>query len=138
MTDRDPLSYGIPHRSPFLFIHRVEAIRDGQSCICSSAFDPSADFFRGHFPGNPIVPGVILLEAMAQTAGTAAGKPKQGTSYLLSAVRNVKFFRAVRPGERVHFYAEKSGEMGGLLMFSVRAEVEGTPVAEGVLVLNTV
>ena len=94
--------------------------------------------FAGHFPGNPLVPGVILTEALAQTAGiAAAGTGDNQRFFLLSAIRTMKFFRAVRPGEQVILRAEKQGEAGGLLQFKVEATVDGARVAEGQLVLST-
>src|SRR6478735_5290785 len=95
----DPLAHGLPHREPFIFIDDVREAVPGERAVCVKTFAPDAPFFRGHFPGDPLVPGVILSEALAQTAGIAAGEP--GKAYRLSAIRSMKFLRAVRPGETV-------------------------------------
>jgi 3-hydroxyacyl-[acyl-carrier-protein] dehydratase len=95
--------------------------------------------FAGHFPGNPIVPGVILTEALAQAAGIAAASGHPETArplFLLSAIRTMKFFQAVRPGEEVELRAEKIGEAEGLVQFKVTAKANGALAAEGQLVLS--
>jgi len=95
--------------------------------------------FAGHFPGDPLVPGVILTEALAQTAGIAAasGHPADAQPrFLLSAIRQIKFFRAVRPQERIVLRARKIGAVDQLLQFEVEALVDGEEVAAGQLVLS--
>ncbi len=111
----------------------------GVSAECITTFAGDDPMFAGHFPGNPLVPGVILTEALAQTAGIAAASAhadNAGPLFLLSAIRNMKFFQAVRPEERIVLHARKIAEMGDLLQFGVRAEVDGKRVAEGELVLT--
>jgi len=93
----------------------------------------------GHFPGDPLVPGVILTEALAQTAGIVAASQHPQNSqprFLLSAIRQMKFFQAVRPEEKIRLRARKIGEVGELLQFEVEALIDNTLVAAGQLVLN--
>ena len=130
----DPISLGLPHRAPFVFVDEVLTLENGVSARGVKTFDGSEAFFAGHFPGEPIVPGVILTEALAQIAGITASET--GVRFLLSAVRMMKFQRAVRPGERIELHAAKAGGMGGLLSFDVRAAVDSETVAEGQIILS--
>jgi 3-hydroxyacyl-[acyl-carrier-protein] dehydratase len=130
----DPVSLGLPHRSPFVFLDTVEELQAGESAQASKLFRGDEPFFAGHFPGNPIVPGVLLTEAMAQTAGLAVGR--SGEALLLSAIRSMKFLRPVRPREQLRFKAERSGQIGPLVQCSVECRVEGELVAEGQIILS--
>jgi 3-hydroxyacyl-[acyl-carrier-protein] dehydratase len=129
----------LPHRPPFVFVRSVRACDPGKSADAVTSFASDDPMFAGHFPGNPLVPGVILTEALAQTAGIAAasGYPENATPlFLLSAIRGMKFLRAVRPEEQIDLRAEKLAQVDSLLQFKVQASVDGVPVAEGQLVLN--
>ncbi|MGC1479572.1 MAG: 3-hydroxyacyl-ACP dehydratase FabZ family protein [Chthoniobacterales bacterium] len=135
MQPLDPQALGLPHREPFVFVDTVEEIIPGESARCSKTFAPDTDFFRGHFPGDPIVPGVILTEALAQTAGIAGAR--DDVRFLLSAVRTMKFPQPARPGERIKLHARQTGSIGGLHNFEVRASVGDNVVAEGQIILST-
>ena len=134
MSGRDPVELGLPHREPFVFVDSVEEVVAGESATCRKTFPAALDFFRGHFPGDPLVPGVLLTEALAQTAGIAAGEA--GKAFRLSAIRSMKFLRPVRPDELVTLSAKKLGSVGGLLQFETSARVGDTVVAEGSIILS--
>ena len=134
MTERDPVALGLPHRAPFIFVDAVLELQPGESALCRKSFPPTEDFFRGHFPGDPLVPGVILAEALAQTAGIAGGGAVR--AFRLTAIKGMKFFDAVRPGEEILLRARKLGAVGGLWQFEVSARVLDKPVAEGMIVLT--
>ena len=124
---------------PFVFVREVVRCEPGHSVEARMSFAPDDPMFAGHFPGNPIVPGVILTEALAQAAGIAAASGYPETErplFLLSAIRTMKFFQAVRPGEEIDLRAEKIAETERLLQFKVTAKVNGVLVAEGQLVLS--
>jgi 3-hydroxyacyl-[acyl-carrier-protein] dehydratase len=129
----------LPHRPPFIFVRDLVECREGESAECETFFEADDPMFAGHFPGNPLVPGVILTEALAQTAGIAAasGYPESARPlFLLSAIRAMKFFRAVRPRQTIRLRAEKLAQVDDLLQFSVEATVDGESVAQGQLVLS--
>jgi len=99
--ETDPIKYGLPHRAPFIFVDEIREISPGQSALGVKRFPANEPFFAGHFPGDPLVPGVILTEALAQVAGIACGQT--GKSFRLSAVKLMKFLRPVRPeATRLH------------------------------------
>jgi len=132
---------GLPHRPPFVFVRELVNCNPGVSAEAVTSFAADDPIFAGHFPGNPLVPGVILTEALAQTAGIAAASVHSENArpmFLLSAIRSMKFFRAIRPGERIDLRAEKLAHVGDLVQFKVEARVGGVPVAEGQLVLSGV
>lgn len=134
MSGEDPVALGLPHREPFIFVDRVTGLRPGESAECVKMFPVETPFFAGHFPGAPLVPGVILAEALAQTAGLAAGQAGRG--FRLTAIRTMKFPAAAGPGEEIHLAARKAAVVGGLWQFEVRASVGARTVAEGVIVLS--
>jgi 3-hydroxyacyl-[acyl-carrier-protein] dehydratase len=130
---------GLPHRPPFVFVREIVDYDPGKSVNARTSFDANDPMFAGHFPGNPIVPGVIVTEALAQAAGIAAAagySENERPIFLLSAIRTMKFLRPVRPDEQIDLRAEKIAATEGLIQFKVMASVKGTTVAEGQLVLS--
>jgi 3-hydroxyacyl-[acyl-carrier-protein] dehydratase len=134
VTDGDPIGLGLPHRAPFIFVDAVLELQPGESATCRKTFTPDEPFFRGHFPGDPIVPGVILVEALAQTAGLAGGG--EGRRFRLAAIRTMKFSEAARPAEEITLRARRLATVGSLWQFEVAAHVGARTVAEGIIVLG--
>ena len=96
----------IPHRHPFLFVDKVKIITNGLEGIGYKTFTEDEYFFEGHFPNQPIVPGVILIEAMAQTAGIVVSKKYENykdKSVLFMSVSKAKFRKPVFPNEEISF-----------------------------------
>lgn len=132
----DPLDY-LPHRPPFVFVDRIVELEPGRRAVGVKKIQPDEWYLQGHFPGNPLVPGVILVEAMAQVAGIAlnAEQPKPCRRTYLSAIRAAKFFHPVLPGAEVTLNAQRQAQVGNLTQFTVKADVNGVTAAEGELVL---
>ena len=96
----------IPHRDPFLFVDTCEIIIPGDHGKSEKLFSTNEYFFKGHFPNNPIVPGVIIIEAMAQTAGIVVSyklREFKEKSVLFMSVNKAKFRKPIRPDEKVSF-----------------------------------
>lgn len=99
----------LPHRPPFLFVNEVDATDDGKRITGHYTFTEDNFFFAGHFPGNPVVPGVILVETLAQCGGAGLSAAKcvpDGVVYTLASIDEVKFHRMVRPNERLDIEVE--------------------------------
>jgi 3-hydroxyacyl-[acyl-carrier-protein] dehydratase len=131
---RDPEALGLPHRAPFRFVDSVLALEPGVHARCTKTFAPEDPIFRGHFPGQPLVPGVLLAEALAQTAGLAASR--EGRPMLLSAIRGMKFPASALPGETITLSAQKLTTVGPLWQFETTASVGERVVAQGQIVLS--
>ena len=138
-TKASIVDLGLPHRPPFVFVREIIAREPGVSAQCATIFERDDPMFAGHFPGDPLVPGVILTEALAQTAGIAAAPAEaEGAKprFLLSGIRTMKFLQAVRPEERIILRAKKIAQVDNLLQFEVEALVNDIVVAAGQVVLN--
>jgi 3-hydroxyacyl-[acyl-carrier-protein] dehydratase len=127
----DPLSC-LPHGVSFRFIDRVLEMTSGKRIVALKNVTVNDPHLQGHFPGNPLMPGVLLVEAMAQTAGLLLS---EGSSALLAQIREARFRRPVVPGDQVRIEAERLGGLGGLHRFAVKASVDDAPVAEAEIVL---
>jgi len=130
----------IPHRPPFLWIDRVEELEPGVRCIAVKFVDPANPFFGGHFPDNPILPGVFLIEAVAQTAGVMLGSAtpqvaakSTGGVALLAAVNRFKFLKPVTPGQTLRVETKKLTELGRMACIGGTVWVDGEMVANGEL-----
>ena len=123
----------IPHRPPFLLIDRVVDIVPGESATGIKCVSGGEPYFVGHFPGNPVMPGVLIVEALAQTASCLVAKtfPEKTTGMLvfLTTVDKAKFRQPIRPGDRVELKVRKAGGRASLWKFEGEAYVEGKAVA---------
>lgn len=124
----------LPHRYPFLLVDRLKDIKEDQSCIGIKNVTINEPFFQGHFPTFPIMPGVLLIEGMAQTAGALCvhhmGEGKTPPIVYFMAIDRAKFRRPVVPGDTVEFHVEKKRHRGRVWRFYCEAKVDGKLVAE--------
>jgi 3-hydroxyacyl-[acyl-carrier-protein] dehydratase len=131
----------LPHRSPFLFIDELISADETGALGTYTFTDEKNDFFKGHFPGHPVVPGVVLVETMAQVAGAAlvatqTVKPGPDGSpplFFLATVDEVKFRRPVVPGDTLTTIVENKVIKASVGKFQLRGYVEGELVSEAVV-----
>jgi len=119
----------LPHREPFLFVDEIVSCADGK-VVATRLFDGNEDFFSGHFPGKPMVPGVILIECMAQAFAFLAISEHGGDRVLLAGVDRARFRRPVRPGDQVTIEVVTEGLKMGVIRGRAVALVAGKKVAE--------
>jgi 3-hydroxyacyl-[acyl-carrier-protein] dehydratase len=140
VTARSEIETLIPHRPPFLWIDRVEELEPGVRCVAVKFVDPENPIFAGHFPAKPMLPGVLLIEAVAQTAGVMLGsaaqqraaKSMEGVA-LLAAVNRFKFLKPVTPGQELRIETRVLTEAGQMAYIGGTVWVGGDTVANGEL-----
>ena len=119
----------LPHRYPFLLIDRVLDFTAGKNLTAIKNVSFNEPHFIGHFPDQPIMPGVLIIEALAQATGILAfksevGKPLTGQIYMLVGVDKVRFKKSVEPGDQLKLYAEVVKVRQGIWKFDCKATVE--------------
>jgi 3-hydroxyacyl-[acyl-carrier-protein] dehydratase len=122
----------LPHGIPFRFVDRILELIPGKRVVALKNVTANDQYMQAHFPGNPIMPGVLLLEAMAQTSGLLL---PEGSSALLAQVKDARFRRPVVPGDQVRIEADHLTGLGTLHRFEAKAFVDSQPVVEAEIVL---
>ena len=123
----------LPHREPFLFVDKCEIIEVGVKGVGYRKFLPNEFFFKGHFPELPIVPGVILIEALAQTAGIVVSKAfdnEEDKSVLFMSVSEAKFRKPVHPNDEISFEVEKLNNVKSVYKFYGLAKNNSSKICE--------
>jgi len=128
----------LPHRYPFLLVDRVVELTAGESIVAYKNLSANEAFFQGHFPDNPIFPGVMLVEAMAQAAGIlgfySQGKTvADGSMYYFAGADNLRFKRPCVPGDRVMLRAAIVSARRGIWKFDLSADVDGELAASATI-----
>jgi 3-hydroxyacyl-[acyl-carrier-protein] dehydratase len=135
LMDINEIREYLPHRFPFLLVDRVTGLEPGHSIVAYKNITANEGFFEGHFPGLPVMPGVLILEAMAQAAGilgfrTMDKKPADGSIYYFVGADDLRFKRPVVPGDRLQLEAKVVSAKRGIWKFDCRATVDGELVCE--------
>mgnify|MGYP001317658579 CR=1 FL=1 len=135
--DINEIQHILPHRYPFALVDRVISYVPGKSLHAIKNVTMNEPVFTGHFPGNPIFPGVLILEAMAQATGLLGFKMSERRDedeiFLFAGIDKARFKRQVIPGDQIHFHVEFIKERRDIWKFSGRAEVDGELAASAEL-----
>jgi 3-hydroxyacyl-[acyl-carrier-protein] dehydratase len=146
--DRAQLEALLPHRPPFLLVDEVDEHEPGVRCVALRTLRDDDFWFAGHFPGNPVMPGVLIVEALAQTAtvaaasaamgGDSAGGSTAGKIGLFAGIDKVRFKRVVKPGDTMRLEAEIIAVHGPVGRAKVKATVDGQLACRGELMFAIV
>jgi len=131
----------LPHRYPFLLIDRVLEVVPGESVVAIKNVTINEPFFPGHFPQRPVMPGVMIMEAMAQASGMLAYRTdpsleEPGSLYFFVGMDKVRFKRQVEPGDQLRLEVNLTRTRRGMWMFSGKALVDGQVAAIGDLIMT--
>jgi 3-hydroxyacyl-[acyl-carrier-protein] dehydratase len=127
----------LPHRYPFLLIDKVVELVDNEKCVCIKCVTINEEFFQGHFPQRPVMPGVLVMEAMAQTAAVFARKSSDGAdenkTMMIVGVDDFKWKKMVVPGDVLRIEVRSAKKRRPLWVLTGEVTVDGKVVAKGTL-----
>ena len=135
MLNKEEIKKIIPQREPFLMIDEVETFEPGQSAVAFKYVNEEEWYFKGHFPGNPIMPGVLMVEALAQTGAVAilSMEENKGRNALFGGINNLKFKKQVVPGDRLKLEVKIIKKKGPIGIGEAIATVDGKVAVKGEL-----
>ena len=133
-VDAERIAAILPHRYPFLLVDRVIDLVPEQSIIAIKNVTLNEPFFQGHFPGHPVMPGVLIVEALAQASGLLIGlsgnhADRDDRIFYLAKVDNARFLKPVVPGDQLRLEVQLKRLIRGMGIFTARAVVDGKDVA---------
>lgn len=135
MLNKEDIKKVIPQREPFLMIDEVESLVPGESAIAYKYVNEEEWYFKGHFPGNPIMPGVLITESLAQTGAMAilSLEGNKGKNALFGGIDKLKFKKVVVPGDKLKLEVKIIKRKGPIGVGEAIATVDGKTVAKGEL-----
>ena len=136
MNEEYPLPASIlPHSYPFVLIDRILEREEGKRIVCLKNVTFNEEFFQGHFRDNPVMPGVLLIEAMAQASGLLLRGEQAGMKVFLAQVKDVRFRETIAPGDSLLITATRTGGFGAIHKFEVSVVVSNKIAAAGEILL---
>ena len=135
MLDKDGIKKIIPQREPFLMIDEVESFIPGDSATAYKYVDINESYFKGHFPDNPVMPGVLIVESLAQTGAIAilSMEENKGKNALFGGINKLKFKKVVKPGDKLKLEVKIINRKGPIGIGEAKATVEGEIACKGEL-----
>lgn len=133
MTD---IQAHLPHRFPFLLVDRVLEREPGVRVVAEKLVTLGEPYLQGHFEGRPLVPGVLLLEMLAQAGGFLEAEPLHGTAIFLAGVQDARFRAPALPGDRLRLEVQPEGAFGGLMKVRGRVTCEGRELCSAHLLVK--
>ena len=135
MMDIQDILRALPHRYPIILVDRVELVEPGKRVVALKNVSMNEPVFLGHFPGNPVMPGVLILEALAQAAAilsivTLGGERPKDMIYYFVGIDRARFKRPVEPGDQLRLEVDYARELRGIAFFKCKALVQGQVACE--------
>ena len=136
--NKEDIKKYLPHREPFLFVDEVIEVIENKEIHATKYINEDEYFLNGHFPNNPIFPGVIIIEALGQASGILGfvsmnKTPEEGSIYVLAGVDKVRFRKRIRPGDNIDLFSKVVSEKRGIWKFDCRAELNNKLVCSAII-----
>ena len=136
--NKEDIKKYLPHREPFLFVDEVIGVIENKEIHATKYINEDEYFLNGHFPNNPIFPGVIIIEALGQASGILGfvsmnKTPEEGSIYVLAGVDKVRFRKRIRPGDNIDLFSKVVSEKRGIWKFDCKAELDNELVCSATI-----